>query len=111
MVDNELHSIEGFMDTGAGVSIMKKSKARILKLDYRHDPPRSLRPFGAGSVNAIGFVSKVPLRTGCQKLEFEDFYVVADDHFPEKNKDAYLSLSLIQRLKHIVRPVCVPCDL
>ena len=110
MVDNALQPIEGFMDTGAGVSIMKESMAKSFKLDYSHNASRTLRPFGGGSVEARGLVRKVPLRTGCQKSELEDFYVVADHHWPEK-KDAYFSLSLILRLKHFIRPVCSPCDL
>ena len=111
MVDNELQYIEGYMDTGAGVSIMSESMAKSLRLDYTTvEPPLdALKPFGEGSLKPVGFIPKVPLRTLCNKHVVEDFYVVADNQLPA-DKDAYLSLDLIQQLEHLVRVACSECD-
>jgi hypothetical protein len=110
-VDGEFQSFEGYMDTGARVSLMSETLAKELQLDFSHNRPRTLKPFGGEVLDAIGFAPQVPLRTICRShYEREDFYVVADGQMPEK-KDAYLSLDLIMRLDHMVRPACRECDL
>lgn len=109
MVGDELQTIEGFMDTGADISIMSESRAKSLELDYKGKPPEDLVPLGKVKVEAIGFVPQLSLQTECGKHELENFYVVADDQMAE-GVDCYLSLDLIQRFEHLVRLECSHCD-
>ena len=110
MVDGKLQPIEGYMDTGACMSIMSESMAKRLKLNYKHSPPlATLNPFGEVSLEPIGFIPKVSLRTRCRRNVEEDFYVVRDNQMAE-DMDAYLSLDLILRLEHLVRVACSECD-
>ena len=101
---------EGYMDTGARVTVMRESTALELGLDSRHDPPQQLEPINGQAFDAIGFAPNVKLRTACKdEFQLEDIYVVSDNQMSEQ-KDAYLSLDLIRRLGHLVRVVCKECD-
>ena len=101
--------IDGYMDTGASVSIMSESTAKSLKIDYDHEAPTGLIPLGGVDLKPIGYVAQLPLRTECGKRARENFYVVADHQMGEK-KDCYLGLDLIQAFGHLVRLECNDCD-
>ena len=109
IVGRKSYLIDGYMDTGASVSIMSESTAISLNLDYDHDPPTNLIPVGGVDLEPIGYIPQLELRTECGKCEHEGFYVVADHQMAEK-KDCYLGLDLIQAFGHLVRLECSACD-